>query len=514
MKKLFTSRFVLACVGTMMFIGVQAQPAVSAPTPPVRDANNVVSVFSGAYENLAGVNFRPEWGQTTAFQMVSIADDDVLEYSNLNYEGIELFADQCVTDMTFLHIDVWTAAVATLGFSPINRIPQQEQPYSLALTGGVWDSFDIPLSFFNPATLKFNSIYQFKIDGGTNQTIYVDNIYFYNALAADNEAPTDFTAAAGAVTKNSIELLLSATDNSGAVFFDVTSGGTTFTTGYYSGEQLSYIVKNLEDATPYSFSITVRDRAGNAIAAAQTVSETTLQDGLAKPMVAAPAPEQDAANVISIYSDTYTTSIWYNIAGWGGTTNHSTRTIGSENMLKLEDFNYLGIELNGNTAIPDCSEMTYLHVDVWTPNGDLFKITPIGGGETLVACEPIVAESWNSYDIPVTAFTAVDLANIIQIKMVGNEVADAQFGNVYYVDNIYFWKETTEGINQNAINNVNIFSNNGILYIQQAENKSVNIYNIVGTKVYSAIGSDFAISLEQGAYIVNIGGQNLKVLVK
>jgi hypothetical protein len=66
---------------------VATAPAAAAPTPPARDAADVISIFSGAYTDIAGSNFFPDWGQSTVVTTEVIAGDDTLKYANLNYEG-------------------------------------------------------------------------------------------------------------------------------------------------------------------------------------------------------------------------------------------------------------------------------------------------------------------------------------------------------------------------------------------------------------------------------------------
>ena len=38
-----------------------SEPTVNAPTPPVREALDVISIFSDAYNNIAGANYNPDW---------------------------------------------------------------------------------------------------------------------------------------------------------------------------------------------------------------------------------------------------------------------------------------------------------------------------------------------------------------------------------------------------------------------------------------------------------------------
>ena len=92
---------------------------------------------------------------------------------------------------------------------------------------------------------------------------------------ADTEAPTAFTATKGAVTGSSVELLLKATDNSGAVTYTVTYGSTSFDVIGTSNVEKSHIVTGLMLSTAYSFSIVAKDAAGNSIPTPIVVAATT-----------------------------------------------------------------------------------------------------------------------------------------------------------------------------------------------------------------------------------------------
>lgn len=82
--------------------------------------------------------------------------------------------------------------------------------------------------------------------------------------APDTEVPTTFTATIGAVTLNSVELLLNATDNSGSVIYTITYGTTSQNVTGISGEQKSVIISGLTSSTDYSFSVEAKDATGNA----------------------------------------------------------------------------------------------------------------------------------------------------------------------------------------------------------------------------------------------------------
>lgn len=166
------------------------QPLVSAPTQPSRVATDVVSIFSDAYTDIEGVDFYPNWGQATTFNLFDLDGDAMLQYTNINYQGIDFSGTpQDVSQMEYIHIDVWTSGESEAKLSPISSGPN-ETAYDLDLTAQQWSSFDIPLSYFtdqNPL-VDFSTIIQFKLEGNpSGETLFVDNLYFYR----EGEAPSD-----------------------------------------------------------------------------------------------------------------------------------------------------------------------------------------------------------------------------------------------------------------------------------------------------------------------------------
>jgi hypothetical protein len=159
---------------------IPSVPTTAAPTPTV-SAANVLSVFSDAYTNVAGTDLNPNWGQTTVASQVSIAGNNTLKYSGLNYQGIVLGSAQNVSTKTYLHLDYYTSNSTSLKVYLISPGPV-EKPYVLTVPSsgapsvGGWKSIDIPLTAFSPVVLS--NIIQLKFDGNGN--IYLDNIYFRN----------------------------------------------------------------------------------------------------------------------------------------------------------------------------------------------------------------------------------------------------------------------------------------------------------------------------------------------
>jgi len=106
---------------------------------------------------------------------------------------------------------------------------------------------------------------KFAYTGGMSVTGYQTYVVGSNcgSTTNDTQAPVNFTATLGAITGSSVELLLNATDNSGTVVYKVAYGNLTTSISTASGVQKSLLVTALTPDTPYSFSISASDLAGN-----------------------------------------------------------------------------------------------------------------------------------------------------------------------------------------------------------------------------------------------------------
>ncbi|MDA8572404.1 hypothetical protein N9K85_03775 [Flavobacteriaceae bacterium] len=174
-------------------------PIAAAPTPPARQPQDVISIFSSAYSNVAGTNYFPDWGQGgqgSSWTMFDLAGDEMLQYINLSYQGIAL-ADGTTVDvsnMEYLHLDVWTSEngdITDLETSIINNAggTVTEAPVTTSLNAGQWTSLEIPISDYTDQGLTVSDIFQLKFVGTpwAAGTVFIDNIYFY-------KQPTNSTA--------------------------------------------------------------------------------------------------------------------------------------------------------------------------------------------------------------------------------------------------------------------------------------------------------------------------------
>lgn len=213
-----------------------------------------------------------------------------------------------------------------------------------------------------------------------------------------------------------------------------------------SGQQITITNANLPNKVWVSLDIPLSSFTGltNKAHLAQIVLEAAsgitdlLVDNIyfyavpTAPTVAAPTPTVVAANVISIFSDAYT-----NVAGsdlnpnWGQGTVVTQTPIAGNNTLKYTSLNYQGLQIGSTQNV---SGMTHLHVDYYTGNSTALNLYLISTGpvEKAKALAVPTTSGWVSLEIPLSDFSPVNLANIIQFKFDGN-------GTIYF-DNIYFHK--------------------------------------------------------------------------
>lgn len=193
---------------------------------------------------------------------------------------------------------------------------------------------------------------------------------------------------------------------------------------------------------------------GWAVPAQVTITDISIKevgDAVAPPTVehpaAAPAPTRDAAQVFSIYSDVYTTTVTRGMGGWGQSTKEEEVVLAEgDHAFYYSNCNYLGWELNGNTTIGDLNAYPMLHMDVYVAEAGSIGFTPIWGGEAekAYALQP----GWNALDIDLaTDFVGINLANIYQLKW-------ANMPATCYIDNVYFYNP-----NGTAVDNITVEKN-------------------------------------------------------
>lgn len=464
---------------------VSYPPPATAATTPTRPANSVISLFSGAYTDVAGTDWFPNWSQSTVVTDVMIAGNETKRYENLNYQGVQFASPIDASNMTNLHLDLWTPNCTAFDVFLINA-GGVEQSVTLNPTLNGWNSYDILLSQY-PAINK-SAIIQFKFVGtpdGTS-TVYYDNLYFWKP--ANAPTLTGFSVPAKVVGDAPFTLTPPTSTNNPATF-TYNSGNTNVAT--ISGNTVTIVGAGTSV-------ITATQAASGGFSSASV--NATLVVSFAPPATAAPNPPlRNAPDVISLFSDAYTNvpgTDWF--PNWGQSTTVADVNIAGNATKKYEFLNYQGVQF----ANPiDASGMTRLHVDVWTPNCTAFEVFLINPGPVEQAFTINPVAGWNTIDIPLSHYTNINLNNIIQFKLVGTP-----FGtSTVYLDNFYFYKQTNApviGVTQptcsTATGTITVLSN-----------KTNLSFSIDGTDYTNTSG--IFTSVPTGTY--NVTSRNINTLV-
>lgn len=283
--------------------------------------------------------------------------------------------------------------------------------------------------------------------------------------------------------------------------------GTTTANGVYG----AFVVYYLWDTTANGFINPVIDRTfyvdnieGIGVAPVVVTGPTTD----------APTPTQNAADVISLFSDTYTDITSNRNPGWSEVVTAETHA--SNEVLKTTNFVPFAI------ATPiDITDHT-LHVDVWLPQlpsagaGLLIKILdqangPHEGNYTYPIAN-ITAGEWNSIDININDFNQTqgtwDATAQGRVDQVLVDIVD---DTTMYVDNIYFWKAPTAGLDDPSLSAVEMYPNPAIGVVKfstvSKEALEVAVYDLLGKQVmpFQTIQTELNISsLTTGLYFVKM----------
>ncbi len=163
-----------------------------------------------------------------------------------------------------------------------------------------------------------------------------------------------------------------------------------------------------------------------------------------EPTMAAPTPTDDAANVISLFSDAYTdVSVDTYRTDWSVGDLEDVNVAGNATK-KYTNVSFVGIETVGSQV--DATSMTHFRVDIWSPDATVFKIKLVdfgpdggfeGGDDTEheITFTAPASNQWISYDIPLTDFVGLtNRANIAQYILVAEPTGTA----TVFMDNMYF----------------------------------------------------------------------------
>ena len=399
----------------------------ASPTPPTRDPGSVISMYTGnpiepSYPNPVGYNMiRAPWtGGTTSDLNYPNGSNTCIKLDNFGYFGFVTSAEPVrfsVVGMAKLHVDVYLNTPLANMF--VFLLSNGDQIYNTGPLVAGWNSLDISLSNYPGANLA--SIYGFKFEHnqpGLRQ-IYLDNIYFYNG--GTDPTITDFTVPAKVFGDAPFALTAPTSDSAGAFTYSSSnslvaevSGSTVTVTG------IGTCTITANQAANGNFD-------AGSISAQLVVSAPPLTTAAPNP------PARNPWDVKSLYSNAYTN---LPSAVWVGASTLTDEVLEGNDTKKMSNFLVEFI----NFAATDVSEMTTLHMDIYTTDCPGFNIWLLNNGDRNAQIFPAV-NGWRSLDIPLSTYVnnGLNMTALIQLKFEGLFGP----GKSAYVDNVYFYRPAT-----------------------------------------------------------------------
>ncbi|HEY5686790.1 MAG TPA: T9SS type A sorting domain-containing protein [Yeosuana sp.] len=162
-------------------------PTVAAPTPPARAAADVISIYSGAYAAIPGIDLDQGWCDAGSVTETTAGGDAILAYNDKPCQGIDFDANrQDFTGITNLHVDLFIMSGTDLVGKVFNVkiVPDSgaESVFPIDINGlnpkpvpGTWFSYDMPITISGP----HSSIRQVGVTSNFVNTLWYDNLYFH-----------------------------------------------------------------------------------------------------------------------------------------------------------------------------------------------------------------------------------------------------------------------------------------------------------------------------------------------
>ena len=313
-----------------------------------------------------------------------------------------------------------------------------------------------------------------------NIVVNIDNSAGYCGTLANGDYSYRFEVISGQVVFTFHPLGPVVGSNSALIY--IREGGV----GGYGGYGMTPVggdfrfTKTIANGTPLSIYFTYNvpgfgDRNSSATPHSYTVGTSCLASNNVT-ITAAPVPTRPTANVISLFSNTYTDvtgTDWF--PNWGQSTVVEDTLITGNATKKYTNFNYQGVQF----ASPiNASTMQSLHIDLWTPNCTAFEVYLINTSPALVEQKVTLTPTlsgWNSYDIPLSSFNTIALNNIGQFKFVGTPFGTSKV----YLDNIYFYNAPSTSSITAAPTPTRAAANVISLYSNAYTNRTVDTWSAV-----------------------------------
>ena len=202
-------------------------PATAAPTPPARDAAEVISLYSDAYTDVAS-NFDAGWCGSNSVSEITVAGNATMAYAGNGCQGIVLDASVDASTFTNYNVDIFIepgtdldGKIFNLKFvgTPTTTVFKEvtHDLDALNTSVGEWVSLTGTVDLSTISGFK-----EFAITTNLANAVYYDNLYFYiddTSGGGGGETPTTTTYCAAEVTHFNIA------DHAGSIILTVENSG-------------------------------------------------------------------------------------------------------------------------------------------------------------------------------------------------------------------------------------------------------------------------------------------------
>ena len=394
--------------------------AAPADIPAVTTTGTVTKIYTSA-ESAPAYGW-DNWGAATKGEGVVINGKNAFMMSDFSYYGSQ-FTSMDASATTKLHLDVYGLTAGKLTIVPINT-GEVEKGTEFTLAVGEWNSLDITMDkIIGTDGVSMTKFFQVKYVGGiaakgakgatdgfengNGNAFIIGNVYLVTEEAAeDTEAPVMTKAVASTIDATSVVLTVSATDNStGLLTYKVYNGSTEVASNTgLPGEDATIKVTGLTKLTEYTLTVKATDKAGNESTSGLDVNFTTIDQFI--PATIATAPTADAANVLAIYSATYSKGINESNPGWGvggGAPNPLYTTCEEITVSEHKIVHIVGKGFNSRTAgAKAATGYTKAYVALYPKTATSGKVFQDNAYNTGVAFSGLTPGQWNYVEVPVT----------------------------------------------------------------------------------------------------------------
>ena len=394
--------------------------AAPADVPAISTTGTITKIYTS--DESAPAYGWDNWGAATKGEGVVINGKNAFMMSDFTYYGSQ-FTSMNVSATTKLHLDVYGLTAGKLTIVPINT-GEVEKGTEFTLAVGEWNSLDITMDkIIGTDGVSMTKFFQVKYVGsiaakggkgatdgfvnGNGNAFIIGNVYLVTEEASeDTEAPVMTKAVATTIDATSAVLTVSATDNAtGLLTYKVYNGTTEVASNAgMPGEDATVEITGLTKLTEYTLTVKATDKAGNESATGLNVNFTTTDQFI--PATIATAPTADAANVLAIYSATYSKGMNENNPGWGvsgGAPNPLYTTCEEITISEHKMIHIVGKGFNSRTAgAAEATGFTKAHVAIYPKTataGRIFSDNLYNTGATFSGLTP---GQWNYVEVPVT----------------------------------------------------------------------------------------------------------------